>query len=38
MIQQDQARVDLSQDLEPNNEEISLIKVSAPSSIEGYIS
>jgi hypothetical protein len=26
--------VDLSQDLEPNNEEISLIKVSAPS-IEG---
>jgi hypothetical protein len=34
MIQQDQARVDLSQDLEPNNEEISLIKVSAPS-IEG---
>jgi hypothetical protein len=23
MIQQDQARVDLSQDLEPNNEEIS---------------
>jgi hypothetical protein len=34
MIQQNQARVDLSQDLEPNNEEISLIKVSAPS-IEG---
>jgi hypothetical protein len=34
IIQQNQARVDLSQDLEPNNEEISLIKVSAPS-IEG---
>jgi hypothetical protein len=34
MIQQNQARADLSQDLEPNNEEISLIKVSAPS-IEG---
>jgi hypothetical protein len=34
MIQLNQARVDLSQDLKPNNEEIFLIKVSAPS-IEG---
>jgi hypothetical protein len=34
MMQQNQTRVNLSQDLEPNNEEISLIKVSAPS-IEG---